>query len=54
MEWDEYNRCNECGEIWHEHWDENTFYTQCPNGCDDFDFDEISEEEFEKLRSERR
>lgn len=41
-------KCNECGNIWAHQWDtddKNNDYTQCTKGCEEFDFDEISEDE---------
>lgn len=37
-------KCNECGQEWYHIWDDedmNDDYTQCPNECEEFDFDEI-------------
>lgn len=46
-------KCNEGGSVWSHLFDDDDYnndYTQCPKGCDFFDFDEISEEEFKRLK----
>lgn len=46
MEYSEKYKCNECGKVWIHVWDtedKNNDYTCCPNGCDNFDFDEIDQ-----------
>ena len=45
----EFYKCNECGALWMHEWDvedKNNDFTQCPNLCDNFDFDEITDEEY--------
>jgi hypothetical protein len=45
MKYTEYYICNVCGSKWQHEWDTDDYnndYTQCPQGCDEFDFDEIT------------
>lgn len=51
MKYSEKYRCNECGRVWTHEWDTedmNNDFTQCPNGCDNFDFEEIDNENYQR------